>query len=165
MNRNESLRVVYRNLFFILIITTIALIFASYSLEKGRVLATVFLFGNLGAYAAIHSKLKELSDEKVIELAQSWFALLTPSLIGGILAIVLYFLFISGIIGGELFPVFEADSKPPIDKENFSIIFAQHGKEFSDYGKLLVWSFIAGFSEKYVVGVLDSVNSNSMKQI
>jgi hypothetical protein len=34
---------------------------------------------------------------------------------------------------------------------------AQHGKEMTDYAKLLFWSFVAGFNQKYVVDIINSV--------
>ena len=38
--------------------------------------------------------------------------------------------------------------------KNIRMLFAYHGVSYVDYAKLMVWSFIAGFSEKLVVNVI-----------
>jgi len=75
-------------------------------------------------------------------------------LVGGILALLLFMIFVSGLLKGDLFPVFVPDIDPnPAFKENFFILFEIHGGP-TDYAKLIFWSFVAGFSERFVIDVI-----------
>ena len=83
-----------------------------------------------------------------------------PSLVGAIGAVVLYMVFASGLIKGDLFPAFELsqlDPKPD-DFQNFIANWQPSGP--IDYAKALVWSFIAGFSERFVPDLLDRFASS-----
>jgi hypothetical protein len=83
----------------------------------------------------MHKSLGELKDDELVNLAGSWLGLVVPSFVGGILAFVLYNLFISTIVSGQLFPEFATDSgvKPA---ESFDMLMAQHLKAPQDYAKL-----------------------------
>ncbi|MCD4674935.1 MAG: hypothetical protein K8S18_02935 [Desulfobacula sp.] len=85
-------------------------------------------------------------------------SIIVPSLVGGILAIILYLLFLSGIVAGDLFPVFIPDEDV---RTGFDSIFDQHAKEMKDYAKILFWSFVAGFNQKYVVDIINSITSKT----
>ena len=115
----------------------------------------VFLAGQIGGYVGLQRRIKKLSTEDLELLATSWVYTVLSPLIGGILAVALYLIFISGLITGELFPVFVADSQAP-DDESIRMLFAHHGEKYGDYAKLLVWSFVAGYSEKFVINVISS---------
>jgi len=66
-----------------------------------------------------------------------WFA----PLLGAVFAVVLALIFRGGLLQGATFPTFSADSMLP--------------KEFKDYSLLFLWSFIAGFAERFVPDALD----------
>jgi hypothetical protein len=83
-----------------------------------------------------------------------------PSLVGAIGAVVLYMIFASGLVKGDLFPAFEMS---PVDQkqdafQNFIANWQPSGP--IDYAKALVWSFIAGFSERFVPDLLDRFASS-----
>ena len=83
-----------------------------------------------------------------------------PSLVGAIGAVVLYMIFASGLVKGDLFPAFEM---APLDQkrdafQNFIANWQPAGP--IDYAKALVWSFIAGFSERFVPDLLDRFASS-----
>jgi hypothetical protein len=79
-------------------------------------------------------------------------------MVGGILALLLYMLFLSKLVSSPLFPTFVLDSDVDggITWQNFLVISHVHG-DFDAYGKLAFWSFIAGFSERFVVDVFNRV--------
>ena len=158
MTRQEALRALWGRLLIVFAGIVVVGVAIAYYGAGLRTTVFIFLAGNIGGYVAIHRSLSELSDAELKELSGSWLAMIVPSFVGGILAFVLYLLFLSNILKGELFPDFHAreDAEP-----GFDTLLKQYGKSMSDYAKLLVWSFIAGFNQKYVVDVIDSIRSRS----
>jgi hypothetical protein len=71
---------------------------------------------------------------------------LTP-ILGGTSAIVLCFLFCSGVIQGPLFPHMGTHDNP---QNVFALLQNLHPPEHQDWGKLVIWSFVAGFAERFV---------------
>jgi len=160
MTRQQALNQIWKKLLLVFLILSATTISVAYLGKDARVPILVFLFGNIGAYVGVHRNLADLSDGELSDLAGSWLGLVIPSFVGGILALVLYLLFLSEIVGGELFPSFTNDSKPTL-KENFDIILNQHAPTAADYAKLLFWSFLAGFNQKYAVDIIDSVKNRT----
>ena len=116
----------------------------------------VFLIGNIGGYVSVHRGLSELKDEEVVGLSSSWWSIVVPPFVGGVLALAMYLLFLSNIVGGDLFPKFEPDANSPKGLES---ILTQHADGMASYGKLFFWSFVAGFNQKYVVDIINSVKA------
>ncbi len=160
-NRQEAICIIWRKL--LIIFMALLVLSVSISLKAGpfTVPELVFIAGNIGGYVGIHRNLSILSDIEIMQLSSSWFGLIVPSFVGGILACVLYLLFISGIVSGDLFPriiedTFAEGTKQP---ESFVIIFYQHADGADEYAKLLFWTFVAGFNQKYVVDIIESIKS------
>jgi hypothetical protein len=83
-----------------------------------------------------------------------------PSLVGAIGAVVLYMIFASGLVKGDLFPAFAMSQFDP-NRDDFQNFVANwQPAEAIDYAKALVWSFIAGFSERFVPDLLDRFASS-----
>lgn len=161
MSRQQALNEVWRKLLIVFVAIGALSIVIAYQGDNIRTPALICLFGNMGAYVGVHRNLTQLSDDEVIGLAESWFGLVVPSFVGGILAFVLYLLFLSdvlNVISTTIFPNFEPDTKVK-DLENFEKIWHQHGKTIADYAKLFFWSFMAGFNQKYAVDIIESVKS------
>jgi hypothetical protein len=113
--------------------------------------------GLLGGFVSIQQRLKRLTDEELELLASSWFQIVLIPIYGGVFALVLYVAFLSKMVEGNLFPRF---SSPPFsqplpttaDVRNFfSLTYPTTGE---DLAKLLFWSFVAGFSERFVPQIL-----------
>lgn len=94
----------------------------------------------------------------MVELSTSWFGLVVPSFVGGILALVLYTLFLSNIVSGQLFPTFDTDTGTKVP-QSFDMLKTQHAHSVQDYGKLLFWRFVAGFNQRYAVDIIRSVHA------
>jgi len=83
---------------------------------------------------------------------------LVPPIIGAIAAVVLYLIFVGRLLEGGLFPSFscrkgmECLSVPDL-MNNYWPSYPE------DYGKVLVWTFAAGFSERLVPDVLQGLVS------
>jgi hypothetical protein len=158
MTRANNLERVWKKLgIVILSILGVMSVVMNYA-GDARILSMMFIAGNLGGYCAIHRSLFDYSDDDLAQLSQSWFALILPPLIGGILSMVLYVIFISGIISGELFPTIVKEEDIP---NSFDAIFSQHAEGPSDYAKLIFWGFVAGFNEKYVTNIIDSIKAKA----
>jgi hypothetical protein len=83
-----------------------------------------------------------------------------PSLVGAIGAVVLYMVFASGLIKGDLFPGFGLSHIDPMRDDFQNFVANWQPSEPIDYAKALVWSFIAGFSERFVPDLLDRFASS-----
>lgn len=164
MTRQQALNMIWKRLFFIFTLL-LALCVGFASLQNAyQVPIIVFLTGNIGGYVGFHRRLANLDDREIINLSTSWFGVILPSFIGGILAGILYILFISGVIKGDLFPHIVSDHTShclcPDIKQRFDVIFCQHAEGFASYAKLLFWSFVAGFNQNYVVDLIDSIKGD-----
>ena len=87
---------------------------------------------------------------------------LVPPVTGMIGAIVLYYAFASGLIGGDLFPKFKCISEQAhLRCETFFPDIFYYAPESSQaYAKCVVWAFIAGFSERLVPDALGRLEQN-----
>jgi len=69
-----------------------------------------------------------------------------------VFAFLLYFMFIGGLIRGDMFPIFTNTSATSggdyVSMQAFTTVVKP--ESYKDVAKLLVWSFIAGYSEKFV---------------
>jgi hypothetical protein len=107
-------------------------------------LGVAALAGTWGATFSMLASLKgrlrgsELDDMK---LMRPRVMLLSRALIGTGAGCVLYFLVRSGLLAGAAFPKFEVFGTPKFDEGQFAL--------------LIVWCFIAGFSEKLVPSLLE----------
>lgn len=118
--------------------------------------------GVLGGFVSIQQRLQKLGDQEVKLLSASRGAVLLIPLFGGILALVLYVLFLTEMLDINLFPKFQF--KPfSGDRTADLIAFVKetYPKSGQDMAKLLFWSFVAGFSERFVPKVIKSVSSHS----
>jgi hypothetical protein len=116
----------------------------------------VFAAGATGGLVSLQRRLQALPNHgeslsDLVELSSGMTVKLTP-VIGGTFAIVLFLLFCSGMAEGSLFPMFEARSNIP---DFITFATSVEPTNTAEWGKLLVWSFIAGFGERFVPDTLD----------
>lgn len=128
----------------------------------------VMLCGLVGGFVGIQRRLKDLTMEDLALLADSRVYLLLAPSVGGVLALVLYILFLSGLLQGDLFPKFQPDVhvKGTSATTGFFSIFNQHAAAgFAGYAKLMFWCFVAGYSERFVTDVIGKFEGNAVKTI
>lgn len=125
-----------------------------------------FMCGIIGGFVSIQQRLKKVSDDELTLLAKSWFQIVLIPIFGGIFALVLYVIFLSGIIDGHLFPNFSMPD-PPKDGADDAFMIAllkeTYPKTGPDLAKLLFWSFVAGFSERFVPQIVGKITKESDK--
>lgn len=165
---NEKLRAIRtisnRLLIFLGVLVSIFIPAAIYLYHnKGSVLISTPLMalgvGFIGGFVGLQRRIKQMSDDDITLLAHSWVYICLSPLVGGILAMLTYVLFISGLLAGHLFPKFVPDASAP-SVEGLGAIFQIHG-EAADYAKLMFWCFLAGFSERFVTDIISRFESRA----
>jgi hypothetical protein len=119
----------------------------------------IFTVGVVGGFVGLQRRLKSMSDDDLTLLANSWVYVCLSPLAGGILAVVIYILFISGMLTGALFPEFTPDDSTK--SAGMSVLFDFHCSTPEDYGKALLWGFIAGFSERFATDIISRFESHA----
>lgn len=134
----------------------------------GSVPLFVFTCGIIGGVISIQQRLPKLDARTLKMMSHSNYYLVLAPLVGGVLSLLLYMLFLSGLLSGDLFPNFVPDtvmrvvpgSDPQVmervivGEPGIGRIFTQGGEGYQDYGKLFFWSFVAGYSEKFIPNVI-----------
>ena len=126
-----------------------------------------FLCGIVGGFVSIQQRIKTVSDEELNLLTKSWFQILLIPVFGGVFALVLYCLFLSEIISGSLFPIFyipKATNNIPDTAFMFELFTKTYPLTGQDFAKFLFWSFVAGFSERFVPQIISNVASKASEQ-
>jgi hypothetical protein len=126
----------------------------------------VLFVGFIGGFVGLQRRLKTLPAEDLTLLANSWVSIALSPIAGAILAELVYLLFISGLLAGNIFPAVVPDDKNATAL-GLKDIFAVHCSSPADYAKVLFWSFIAGFSEKFatnIIGQFESRGSEAEKK-
>jgi hypothetical protein len=137
-------------------------LFADLNGESVYTPVAVLFVGFVGGFVGLQRRLKTLPAEDLTLLANSWVSIALSPIAGAILAELVYLLFISGLLAGNMFPAFVKDSLP--DNQSGSIqglkaIFEVHCPSASDYAKVFFWSFVAGFSEKFATNIINQFES------
>ncbi len=138
-----------------------------YFWHVGTFFFAVFL-GSLGGSIDLLRRVRGEKAAIIEELAADMTSTLMPILYGGLMAGIAYLLFMSGLLSGEskdglftsnLFPNF---TKPTAPKANLIKRFMDMEPiGMKDVGKLLVWCFVAGYSERFVTGILKQLERRS----
>jgi len=141
----------------------LTLAFALMTAQMGTMFFAL-LAGALGAEVSIIRRIPSLKDADVSALVGSWWSLVVPLLAGSVMAGVLYLVFMAGILtgdGGEglftsnLFPTFTAPQvKDPLD---LHVVLEIRPASIKDFGKLMAWCFLSGYSERFVPSLLQSL--------
>ena len=131
-----------------------------------------FIAGIFGSSVAV---LRRVTSGKPVTYfsKDSWALLLSPLLYGGIMAGIAYIMMGSGLVSGaqgdgllktNLFPSFG-----PQDLMNklaqMSSFLEVRPSSLQDAAKLIVWCFLAGYSENFVTGVLSSFDNRATSMI
>ena len=128
---------------------------------KFSVVLVALACGMLGGFVGFQRRLKEFDMDDLRLMAESpYFTVLSP-LVGGLLAVLIYIIFMAGLVRGDAFPAFILDASKTPHTLVFSDLFNVHAVGVADYAKLMVWAFIVGFYEKFVFNVIGQFTSTS----
>jgi hypothetical protein len=116
-------------------------------LTKIAIFSIVVTFGALGAAISLITRIR--SNEYTINNITA-YEILSVQTIGAVFALILGFVFMGNMIAGTLFP------NP--------IVFTRIIYVPPAFGKLIVWSFIAGFSERFVPNILSGFSKKAEQE-
>lgn len=155
-------------------LTLLAVLIAGggYAYEAGRagggsLVLLIAVFGMLGALMSITRRLQSLisvgalNQDPVMALTGLNYGLVgvvVALISGAIFAILLYAVMLSGLLGegGGMLPKFNESSGLGNVRVTLSyLMFDVNPASYSDFAKVIVWSFVAGFAERFVPDVLD----------
>ena len=161
----------------LLIITKRLVILATLSLVVAAILFAVTIFiglplymswfafecGIMGGFVSIQQRLKRIGDEELTLLSESWATILLIPVYGGVFSLVLFVLFLSGLLKGHLFPEFWVPDfgVPPTIDNIKEFLTKSYPASAADFAKFAFWSFVAGFSERFVPQVIKQVTSTN----
>ncbi len=127
----------------------------------------IFLAGTLGGVTNNYIRLKAIPADQAIfpNTTTNQLAIIqvyVSPIIAGVFGCIFYYIFVSGILRGALFPEFTGvEEKFQRVSEIFNTI---DPKTNQDSVKAIVWSFVAGFSEKMVPNIIDKIAEDTKKQ-
>jgi hypothetical protein len=130
--------------------------------SRPATLLPVLFMGAMGGLLSMQQRYQSVPREgdpidNISELMQSWARLFLPAINGAIFAVLLYMFIIGGLLQGDVFPalaVHASDPKPQDGAGLLDLFNQARPASGSDYAKLIVWSFIAGFAERFVPDTL-----------
>jgi len=122
-----------------------------------------FECGIIGGFVSIQQRLKKIDNDELTLLSESWASILLVPVYGGIFSLVLYILFLSGLIKGDLFPQFMVHVfNNPVSTDDIKKLLTEtYPKDGADFAKFIFWSFLAGFSERFVPQIIKNVANPS----
>jgi hypothetical protein len=140
----------------IVFVLTVMLILANND-QDFPLLPVVFSVGTVGGLFNTYRRFNLIPSERLIAAGpadwQMTLQIYMSPLIGGLFGLVLYLIFLTGIVKGDLFPSFPC----AIEKyQNLMQVLrnCQPGLK-QDAAKALFWAFVGGFSEWFVPNLLD----------
>ncbi len=158
--RTENLMRVTRRLILMTgaVLTVVVGLFALTMFLSNRFMVSWACFGCglLGGFISIQQRLKKVSRGELELLSKSWFQIVLVPIYGGLFALILYVGFLSRIVTGDLFPnfVIQPFHSPPTTDDIRTFFATTYPASGSDLAKLLFWSLIAGFSERFVPQII-----------
>lgn len=97
-------------------------------------------------------------DPVAAEGGSPWLYLVWKASVAVAFACLLYLMFMGRVLTGGIFPEFCGDTERFTDVRGF--VAAVHPASNADFAKLLVWAFVAGFSEKFVPNLISQITGS-----
>jgi hypothetical protein len=125
-----------------------------------------FECGMIGGFVSIEQRIKDVEDKELQLLSSSWPCLLIAPIFGGIFAMLLYVIFLAKVVDSALFPSYYIPgfSSPPGTKDLAKFFLETYPASPEDFAKHSFWSFVAGFSERFVLKIVTGVAGKAEDQ-
>lgn len=130
--------------------------------RKSLTILLVLFVGAMGGLLSMQHRSQNVNNEgdlidNTSEMMQSWSRIFMPTINGALFALLLYLIFAGGLVSGELFPILgdPQGAKDANQEMSMSMMFDEtRPLKSQEYAKLIVWSFVAGFAERFVPDTL-----------
>ena len=154
---NQATHIAVAIMLVVVAMTTAAFL-AKYGLVPWTTL--IFVSGTVGGVVNNFRRIQKLPPARARKSNAMTERLVTIQIyvspfVGGVFAIVLYGIFMSGFVQGSLFPVFQSADKSFETFRDFAALTAPSTN--ADVAKAIVWAFIAGFSEGLVPNFISKI--------
>lgn len=122
-------------------------------------LTVVIFVGALGGLVSMQQRYQSLPEEgdaihSVSELIKGWLSIFMPAISGAVFAAILYLLVLAGLLKGGLFPTMAPEDRLAKGISFLEFLRQANPETGTEFSKLLVWSFIAGFAERFIPDTL-----------
>ena len=130
-----------------LIATTIVFSITFFLQNRLMISRLTFECGIIGGFVSIQQRLKSIEDEELKLLSESWATILVIPIYGGIFALVLYLLFLGGLIKGDLFPKFYMPdfNTPPTTENMVGMLIKTYPEQGTDFCEAYFLEFCCRF--------------------
>lgn len=130
------------------------------------------LAGGMGAGVSLARGSAGLGEAELNTLLRSPWNLAVVEVVAAVMAGIVYLLFLAGILTGDgggglftsnLFPKFSGPTAPAETLLDIRTVLQIRPASIQDFGKLVIWCFVAGYSDKFapnILGVLENRASN-----
>jgi len=131
------------------------------------ILPVILCVSVLGSFVSAQQRLQTVPEDgdpvlSILQLQDGSASIILAPISGVIFGLVLYLIFIGGLLQGALFPAINTPKDNSVTGLVFTVFSLNTGPATGiDFAKLLVWSFVAGFAERFVPDVLDRLISKS----
>lgn len=121
------------------------------------------LIGGIASCVSFFLRFPKLTKVELEFMVTSWWSVIVPIIIGLIMGGFIYIVFFAGILTGDggnglftsnLFPLFTEPSMEEGEVLSLKTALDIRPVSVQDFGKLLVWCFLAGYSERLVPNIL-----------
>lgn len=124
--------------------------------DEFSTLIYVVFAGMMGGFVSIQQRLQAFSHEgdpilSLSLLTHGRLSIFLSPISGAIFAVILYLFFAAGILKGHIFPemaTYSANINSAIDLKDF--IKHAGPVDINNFSLLMIWSFVAGFAERFV---------------
>jgi hypothetical protein len=126
----------------------------------GAAFVVTMFSGAMGGLISMQQRFESLTNEgdpinNITQLYYGRLGAFISAITGAVSAVVLFLIFAGDLLSGDLFPEIADMDKGKNASYSFLAFFKDIGPvSIKDYAKLIVWSFIAGFAERYVPDTL-----------
>jgi hypothetical protein len=129
------------------------------------------LIGGAGACVSFFLRFPRMGKSELEFIVSSWWAIIVPVLVGLVMGGFIYIVFFAGTLTGDggkglftsnLFPLFTDPSVIPGQPLDLKTALEIRPQSVQDFGKLLAWCFLAGYSERLVPSILESLEQRGL---
>lgn len=148
----------------------LVILFYVVSAQMGTMIFAL-LIGGIGSCISFFLRMPKLKDTELGLIVSSWWAQVVPALVGTIMGGFIYIVFFAGILTGDsgnglftsnLFPLFTEPELNEGETLTMKMALTIRPVSVQDLGKLLVWCFLAGYSERLVPNILQGLEDRGV---